>query len=139
MHFYPLSSSGSRARAEWKRGGKGPSRVWAGSRGPTAAPEGGGGVFLRGHKGELCQVRVKANRWEAFVIKGQRDWKRHPFLLGAGVASLQVAQRGLGQQSVCGFQPLLRSPPSARGPGAGHHPHSPRWLPWKSLESGQGN
>lgn len=33
----------------------------------------GEGVFLRGHEGELYQIRVKANRWEAFVIKGQRD------------------------------------------------------------------
>lgn len=49
----------------------------------------GGGLFLRGHEGELCQIRVKANWWEAFVIKGQRGWKSPPFLLGAGIASHQ--------------------------------------------------
>lgn len=137
MHFYHCLAQG----AVQEQSGREEERAQAGC---GQDPGGQGlpqkeGVFLRGHEGELCQIRVKANRREAFVIKGQRDWKRYPFLLEAGVASHQAAQRGLSQQSMCRFQPLLRSPPSARGPGAGHHPYSLRWLPWKSLESGQGN
>lgn len=45
-----------------------------------------------GHEGDLCQIRAKANSWEAFVIKAPvlgRHWKRHP-LLRAGISIHQV-------------------------------------------------
>ena len=107
MRFYQLSSSGSHARAEWRRE-RNSSRWRASWEGTGGVQEAKGCPLEEGPSSgcvrETCvKSGAKAKSWGAFVIKvppGATHWKRDP-LLGTGVASHQGAQLGLSQQNMC--------------------------------------